>query len=174
MRQCPFFRKVNLAILLLVGITGQIHAQSIDQQVVGSNGREVKQGSVQLSFTVGEVAVAASKTDTLYLTQGYQQAFLDESNPIHVEQLFFDLLIFPNPFSGIITLRSSGQTPRDPVRLTWTDMAGRLVREEVVNLTSGQDLQLDLHTLPAGMYQVTLSMKDQPYLSTFQLIHIQP
>ncbi|MBK7343881.1 MAG: hypothetical protein IPJ06_12800 [Saprospiraceae bacterium] len=118
MRQNPFSRKVNMAILLLFGMAGQIHAQSIDQQVVGSSGREVKQGSVQLSFTVGEVAIADSKTDTLYLTQGYQQAFLDESNPIHVEELFFDLLIFPNPFSDIITLRSSGQTPGDPVRLT--------------------------------------------------------
>lgn len=163
-----------MAILLLFGIAGQIYAQSIDQQVIGSSGREVKQGSVQLSFTVGEVAIADSKTDTLYLTQGYQQAFPDESNPIHVEELSFDLLIFPNPFSDIITLRSSGQTPGAPVRLTWTDMAGRLVREQVVNLQSGQDLLLDLHTLPAGPYQVTLSTNDQPYLASFQLIHIQP
>ncbi|MBK7343880.1 MAG: hypothetical protein IPJ06_12795 [Saprospiraceae bacterium] len=53
-------------------------------------------------------------------------------------------------------------------------MAGRLVREQVVNLQSGHDLLLDLHTLPAGPYQVTLSTNDQPYLATFQLIHIQP
>ncbi len=174
MRQCPCFRKVNLAILLVFGMVGLVHAQSIDQQVIGSSGREVKQGSIQLSFTVGEVAVADSKADTLYLTQGYQQAFLDESSPIRVNDLLFDLLVFPNPFSDVVTLRSSGQVPSEPIRLTWTDISGRVMREQVVQLLSGTDHQLDLQSLPAGAYQVTLSTSGQPYLATFQLIHIQP
>lgn len=163
-----------MAILLSLGVAGLVHAQSIDQQVIASSGREVKQGSIQLTFTVGEVAVADSKTDTLYLTQGYQQAFLHESSPIRVNDLIFDLVVFPNPFSDVVTLRSSGPTPAEPIRLTWTDISGRVMLEQVVQLLSGTDQQLDLRSLPAGSYQVTMSTKGQPYLATFQLIHIQP
>lgn len=173
MRQIPFSRKVSTAIFLVIGMAGLVHAQSIDQQVIGSSGREVKQGSIQLSFTVGEVAVADANSDTLYLTQGYQQAFLDESSPIRVDDLLFDLVVFPNPFSDVVTLRSAGQTPAEPIRLTWTDISGRVMLEQVVQLLSGTDHQLDLRSLPAGSYQVTMSTSGQPYLATFQLIHIQ-
>ena len=173
MRQIPFFRKVILAILLAIGVAGSIHAQSIDQQVVASNGREVKQGSVQLSFTVGEVAVADPKADTLYLTQGYQQAFLDESTPIQVDHLQFDLAIFPNPFSDILTLRCTGQPPVEPLRMMWTDMNGRTIREQDVQLQAGTDYTLNLQSLPVGTYHLTISTEEHG-LATFQMIHIQP
>ncbi|HRW76857.1 MAG TPA: hypothetical protein P5563_13190, partial [Saprospiraceae bacterium] len=60
-------------MLLLSISAGQLLAQSMDQRVLGTTGREVQQGPVQLSFTVGEVATSSFMQDTLYITQGYQQ-----------------------------------------------------------------------------------------------------
>ncbi|MCF8238358.1 MAG: T9SS type A sorting domain-containing protein [Saprospiraceae bacterium] len=172
MRQIPFLRRAIPAILILCGMAGLIHAQSIDQQVLASSGREVKQGSVQLSFTVGELGISSFKADTLYLTQGYQQSFLEGSSPIHSHDLTFDLMVFPNPFSDVVTLRCTGQPPLEPVRLTWTDVAGHLAGEQSLQLIAGTDHALDLHTLPAGTYHVQLFSGRESILASFQLIHV--
>lgn len=172
MRQIPFLRRAIPAILILCGMAGLIHAQSLDQRVIASSGREVKQGSVQLSFTVGELAISSSKADTLYLTQGYQQVFLEGSTPIQSHPLTFDLMVFPNPFSDVVTLRCSGQPPQEPVRLTWTDVAGHLVGEQMLQLVAGTDHSLDLHALPAGTYHVQLTEGREAVLASFQLIHV--
>ncbi len=159
-------------MFLLCGMAGVIHAQSIDQRVIASSGREVKQGPVQLSFTIGELAVASVQSDTLYLTQGYQQVFPQGSTPIHSNPLTFDLLVFPNPFSDIVTLRCSGQPPQEPVRLTWTDVAGHLVSEQTLHLVAGVDHTLDLQSLPAGLYHIQLSTGPEEVLTSFQMIHV--
>ncbi len=67
-----------------------------------------------------------------------------------------DLLIWPSPSNGIIFLRWSGDLA-SPAAITILDVMGRIVHQ--VNdpaLLNGNDLQLDLSTLPPGNYVADL------------------
>lgn len=96
-----------LAISLL--ISGLISAQSIERDVVASSGDYFDNGSVSLSWTLGEIATETYTAGNVILTQGFQQ-------PGSTMQGFsLDLKVFLNgPFNGTnmnATLNSNGFIP---------------------------------------------------------------
>ncbi|MBC6399962.1 MAG: cadherin domain-containing protein [Ekhidna sp.] len=58
-----------------------------------------------------------------------------------------DLEIFPNPATGFVQVRSSGE-----VHATLTDLNGRMI-----HTGSGDEIMLDMHSLPNGIYLLTVS-----------------
>ncbi|MBC6425865.1 MAG: T9SS type A sorting domain-containing protein, partial [Ekhidna sp.] len=58
-----------------------------------------------------------------------------------------DLEIFPNPATGFVQVRSSGE-----VHATLTDLNGRMI-----HTGSGDEITLDLRSLPNGIYLLTVS-----------------
>lgn len=174
MRHISSFR-CTLPVMLLLSISaGQLLAQSMDQRVLGTTGREVQQGPVQLSFTVGEVATSSFMQDTLYITQGYQQVIPEGSTAIHGQPVPVDFLVYPNPFSDVVTFRWIGNTTASTMVLHWTDAAGRSVLTRTLDWASGKEVQLEVRSLPPGVYQIQMMTLDAIPVASFQLIRIIP
>ena len=60
-----------LAVFLLIGLTG--YGQSINPQVVSPAGQSLSNGSAQLTFTLGEIAVGTLTGGSNQITQGFLQ-----------------------------------------------------------------------------------------------------
>ncbi|MEZ4738580.1 MAG: T9SS type A sorting domain-containing protein [Flavobacteriales bacterium] len=63
------------------------------------------------------------------------------------------LLLFPNPFTDMLTIRTSFS---GPLRITLSDLTGRVVFKEQKNLSEGADLHLPLNGLAQGNYVVRI------------------
>lgn len=173
MRHISSFGYALLSMLLWSISTGPLLSQNIDQQVLGTSGREVQQGPVQLSFTVGEVATSSFSQDTLYLTQGYQQVIPEGSTALESPFSNMDFLVYPNPFSDVVTIRWVDEALAGDLMLHWTDAAGRSVLTQSLEwIAAGAEVQLDVRDLPPGAYQVRMTTSDAVPVAAFQLIRI--
>ncbi|PHS03672.1 MAG: hemagglutinin protein [Kordia sp.] len=65
-------KKILILILVLFFIENT-KAQSIERQVIGSSGTTLSNASVNLDFTVGELAVTTMSNGSIILTQGFHQ-----------------------------------------------------------------------------------------------------
>jgi len=96
-------------------------------------------------------------------TMGFLAVFDKEASDTNPEPVVQDVVLFPNPTSGHLTVRlKSAPTSPFVFQLTATD--GRLLRQTTY-MEGTTELQEDLTALPPGVYFVTLSMKEGVFIS---------
>jgi hypothetical protein len=142
---------------LLLGIvcswaTVNVGAQTLSHQVVASAGSQGTAATVQLSWTVGEVAVASLAGGGERLTQGYQQPVRLTTGVADAAGTDVLVRAFPNPVRDALTVAwqypSAGQWA---VRIF--DLQGRLVwagPSQAVEASG--ETPLDLSDLAVGSY----------------------
>ncbi len=91
-------------ITIFLGV--QLHAQSIERQVIGAAGASFNNSTIVLDFTVGEIVITTVKDDTFVLTQGFHQSpytilTIDPDTPT-----IFSM--YPNPTSGLVFIEGDG------------------------------------------------------------------
>lgn len=80
-RQYPRF----LMLLFCFGLLGNLSAQiQKEREVISSTGGEAQNSSIKLSFTVGETVVPTATSNSVILTQGFEQ-FIDSTGLISFE-----------------------------------------------------------------------------------------
>lgn len=157
-------------VALFFGPSSVLSAQSLQPQFIGTAGAQAAQGSVRLSYSVGEVVVASLTADTLLLTQGFQQPFPD--GPVSTDPVAdgWQLAVFPNPSSGIFYLRPGvipGGMTAVEILLHHTD--GREVLRQQTTLTAGDALAVPTSGLPAGAYFLTVRQQGRPLFGPARL-----
>jgi hypothetical protein len=105
----------------------------------------------------GEGAVSTALAVTVDNTVGIR-------NP---ENHDLGLEIFPNPGDGLYNIRLSSGKP-DMMQLKLTNVLGKTILDRPIQLTSGSDYQLNLESLPAGVY--FLNIKDNAQQVTKKLV----
>ena len=151
---------MNIQLLLasILSISMQlIVAQS--NRVIGSGGRSVTVGNLQVEYTVGEALTSTFSGSTVQLTQGFHQpkrTIIISSNPTDVfsdpkpgntsQATALSLSVYPNPTWSWSVIELSDDRSGT---LHVFDLQGRLIRTTLIN---GVRARIDLTDLAPGEY----------------------
>jgi len=174
-------KKILHTIILLVATASLLSAQSIERKVIGSAGKTLTAGNIQLDFTAGEsfaeTLVAASNS----ITQGFHQPALtvtrfadprDTSSMLPAERLNeklasgIDLTVYPNPAVDHIILKLNHAID-ESLSITITNMEGQLVKQEIMQQ---QTMQIDFSSLAAGTYLIMVKNAKGDLNNTYKVI----
>ena len=147
--------KQILAIVYFLIVYQFGHSQTPKPAVVTTSGAVLKQGSINLDFTVGELTVK-SLSDSNITSIG--QGFISSSAPPSVnviptyiaEQSPLKIRVYPNPASELIFADVSANT-LDKLQLAIYDMTGRLLSKEIY-ASSNNHIGISTQNWPPGSY----------------------
>jgi hypothetical protein len=142
-----------LGFLLFFAVSVPLSGQSLGRQLIGSAGGSGRFGDLQISWSLGEVAVGHLKATngTGRLTEGFQQPRLMPLNegvdPTLVQ-------VAPNPVKDVLSLYIPGDATEEWI-MTLGDVNGRTMLRRT-GLTTGNS-EVDLGQLPSGVYFLTIA-----------------
>ena len=145
-------RYIILATLLtfLCSVSG---AQSISRSLTSVTGTTSAANGFYLSYSVGEAVNTSLFGNRHFLTQGFQQPSLINTDSSSPDDQFDAVDVFPNPVEEELTVSFR-------IRILTTyfvdvfDMSGRLLMAKKYEKLTSQDKYLDLSNFSKGMYFV--------------------
>lgn len=149
-------KNLFLYFILMVA-TSFLQAQSIERQVIASGGAFAEATGLQLSFTVGELAIVQLENGELLLAQGFQQG--EAATPVSFfepERLHFTL--YPNPTKDAVWLKMDAAL-QNSLKISIFNAEGKLLQQRMEALAA-IPFELNLQPLPAGTYFILLENKD--------------
>lgn len=158
-----FLTVVSLAVLPFVGM-----AQSISPEVIASAGEHFDNGTVQLSWTLGEVMIDTYDNGTNILTQGFHQTELTVT-AIEREVVDIDMSIYPNPTSEFLNI-DFGRNDKD-INLQLYDMGGKLIHKDVINAYQTKYV-LPMQSVATGKYLIQMQSEDGKVNTTHQVVKV--
>ena len=131
-----------------------LSAQSIERQVIGAAGTVFTNGNVSMSFTIGETMVSSYDNGSYWLTEGFQQGFVDPI-AVDVKDEYSELgaRVYPNPFVSDFSIElDEGNVENYDVLVL--NLLGESVHFDRSNLGQRMDISLSHHT--TGIYFVQI------------------
>lgn len=156
-----FLTVLSLAALPFLGM-----AQSISPEVVASAGEHFENGSVQLSWTLGEVVIDTYDNGTNILTQGFHQTNLTVTA---IDETLADVRmnLYPNPTSEYLNIELSNNEQQ--INLQVYDMSGRLIHKDVINAYDTKYV-LPMQSVATGKYLIQMQSEDGKMNTTHQVV----
>lgn len=142
-------------------------SQTKDRDVTASAGDFSTAPSIQLSWTVGEVAVNSGQSGNLIVTEGFQQADEDPTDAPAPSEFAGEITVFPNPVEDVLNFEIRS---RDPLKLRAEvyDLQGQRVLEiPGFRVLSEHRGQVDFTKLPAGKWFLRFSTSGHVPVKTF-------
>lgn len=162
---------MNYSILFVLLIPLGISAQSFDNWVIGSGGEATISSGIQLSWTLGEPNTATINKNSLMITEGFHQSYLQYAFlQAHLPAAFQSVVrVFPNPATDHVQITFADNSARD-FDLRIFDVNGKMLQYHQYQSTA--NAQLNLQGWPASTYVISIQMHDvQSVLpQTFQII----
>jgi hypothetical protein len=153
-----------LSSLIIVGFYATVYSQSISHQVIASAGNSVTNGNMNLSYTVGEVAVTTISGNNYILTQGFHQPEHTVSSMLESEKTVIgSFAVYPNPAGGEVYFGYEFPQPGN-VSVALYDVSGKLVHPlwEQKEYISGKTIQFfNVEMLADGNYIVSASYQPE-------------
>lgn len=156
----------NILSITLIALPMLVGAQSITPEVVASAGEHFENGNVQLSWTLGEIAVSTYDNGGNILTEGFHQPELLITSIEEVSELDMMVNIFPNPTSDFINIEFTGNKTDMLVELF--DMNGKEVSRVDVDAYQ-METGINVSNMAAGGYLLRLTEENGKYVSTHQI-----
>ncbi len=164
-------KKIVFGIFFLGCI--QASSQSLDRSVLSTGGAYSQATGINLSATIGEIAVTTLTGASSILTQGFQQPdglFVGIVDPVSGT---LSWNAYPNPVSSLLTLELSSAKNEDLV-ISCHDLLGRMVLPVIsTKVIAGERMrvELDVQHLTPAMYLVRILRKDNPQeMETIRII----
>lgn len=158
-----FLTPLLLALLPFFGM-----AQSIEPQVIASAGEHFDNGTVQLSWTLGEVMIDTYDNGTNILTQGFHQTELTVTS-IEENLSNIRLNLYPNPTSEFLNIEL-GNNDKD-INLQLFDMSGKLIHRDVITAYTNKFV-LPMNAVATGKYLVQMQSEDGQMNTTHQVVKV--
>ncbi len=158
-------------VLLLACFLGfYVSGQSISSYVVASAGESVEAGGLNVSWTLGELAIETleDNDNTLILTQGFQQGYFEITSIGEPLSNNFILKVYPNPASEFVWVALESEEIKDAI-VELYNMEGKLVYNSKLNVVEGPN-KIDLNSLSSSQYILRISDATGNVLQTFKLI----
>ena len=115
-----------ISLLLITILSSLSFSQSISNEVIGSAGEEFSDGSVDLSWTLGEIMTETYSASGTLLTQGFHQPYINQSTTgIRTINEQLTASVFPNPTNSNATLIINNST--ESFYLELYDISGKIV-----------------------------------------------
>lgn len=160
----------KILLIVFVSILGSyIYGQEVSSSVIASAGESVKTGDVDVSWTLGEIAIETiGDGSTVVLTQGFQQGYFEITSigePLSSE---FQINVYPNPASEFIWVDLSSNELESALVEIY-DMEGKLVYNNKWEFVDGPNKIL-LNDLNASQYILRVTNNSGKVIQTFKLI----
>ena len=151
---------ILLGAFLLLGIAAKAQPPSIERYVIASAGWNYYNGSTfEMDYTVGEFAVITLSDASNYLTQGFQQPFVDPDVSVN-DNPFADMNIsyFPNPTSGNLTLNITNAGDRE-FKVELFDLLGQRISTQtgIASYSGNANVVIDMQKCATGNYYLRIS-----------------
>lgn len=156
--------KKNLFAIALCAFSILANAQSLTPQVIASAGNSSTVGNVNLSYTVGEMAMVETFTNgNTILTQGFQQPELMVSSILESEKSALgSFAVYPNPANAEVFF--GYEFPKEgSVEVAIYDVAGKFVSNvwTEIDYVSGKSIHsFQCDKLASGNYVVSANFID--------------
>jgi len=156
-----FLTIISLSLLPFLGM-----AQSISPEVIASAGEHYDNGTVQLSWTLGEVMIDTYDNGTNILTQGFHQTELTVTS---IEETLADirLNLYPNPTSEYLNIELGNN--EEDINLQLYDMSGKLIHKDVINAYDTKYV-LPMQSVASGQYLVQMQSENGKLNTTHQVV----
>lgn len=146
---------------LLISLNG--YSQSAEPQIISSSGDHFNNGTIQISFTIGEPVVKTVSDGTNTLTQGFHQTNwsfvgLEDYTPS------FNISVYPNPVQDELKIESKDFKG---VIYQIYDAAGKIVLEG--NLEN-EKTQINTENLAPATYSLVLRNSNESLLKIYKLV----
>lgn len=157
-------------MVFAAGTAAALSAQSgaeVGPQVVSTAGGTAKTAQIQVSWTLGELAVGTwTLNDGRILTEGFHQPRLQVAPVLENAQLA--VAILPNPVQSLLQVQVSQKTVQ-PLGATLVDLQGRQLLQ-LNNLEVGTT-RIDFSQYPGGIYLLHFhySQQERP-VETFKVV----
>jgi hypothetical protein len=126
---------------------------------------------LQLSFSLGEVAVETWSGAGIRITQGFHQPDF-ETTSVDAFQLM-DVQVFPNPVRDLLQVTVLDSPPGlEVVQLTLVDLTGRACLTDRIRLGGNMTHTLNMGGLPPGMYVLTLEDAERHWVARYKITKI--
>lgn len=152
-----------LTLLLLGGLA--LHAQDASPSVLGSAGTTSQTGTVEISWTLGEMAIASLDAPQAQLTQGFHQPQIVVTVLADAFPDTWEVKAFPNPVSEILHVRWNASN--HPVHLRFTNLSGQVLFQHQVENANATQFQVSDY--PQGSYFLEVFDQHGSHAKTFKV-----
>lgn len=153
-------------ILLLVHFT---NGQSVDRDVLASNGDTQESGQVEISWTIGETIINSFFLESFNIVSGFQQPITDSLEFV-IEKDDNTVSIYPNPFFNYLVISFSIPTQED-MQIKLIGSSGHLFRN--MNLKKGLNMvKMEVPELASGHYSLLFIVNNE-LISVQKIIKIK-
>jgi len=141
------------ALLPLLLTAATTYAQSLDQQVIGTSGRQYVTASARVAFTIGEPLTATLTGQDGIITQGFHQGTITVTS-VRDELTAAALSVHPNPAVDVLTVTTSAAGAQWHLHT----IDGKAVMHGT--LQQGHN-EIDVTTLAQATYMLTVVARDR-------------
>ncbi len=150
---------VVLCSMVLFSFAGW--GQSLSPTVVASAGDYFDNGTVSISFTVGEVAVTTLEAGDVILTQGFQQPFELDVTGVKDQEISWSVKTYPNPVKENLHVKFTLENP-DGFTIVVMDLTGKKVFiKKYDQVQPGEVKDIDFQNYAPGIYLISVTSNDK-------------
>ena len=164
--------KIFATLLLMVLLSSSGFGQTLSPSVISSAGQENASSSIQLSWTLGELAINDFFTGFGLLTEGFHQPQLsvqeitsDNAQVTDVEA--YAISVFPNPVSNSLVVIND--TPKSQLfNVILYDTQAKVHYKETI-LNGESEFTIDVSSLAQGIYFLHFLNPDNEQKQVFRI-----
>ncbi len=161
-------KRIALLAFIMV-LSSKLDAQLIYPQVFSSFGGNLKNETVQLTWTAGEPLYETVSSNVGILTQGFNQTvYITTDIPDFPPYPLPNLTVFPNPFQGILYVNLPTESS-ETLGIQLFDMFGRCI---LIKKTNSNLEELHLPHIANGMYVLRITRSNR-ILKTFRVAKVE-
>ena len=139
-----------------------------EQEVISSAGEHYSNGSVQISWTLGEIVTETATDGNNIVTQGFHQTNLTitKIEEEYINNVDASITIFPNPTSDLATINLTDVDISNFI-FELNDNKGKTILKK--NFESESEV-IDFSQYAASIYYIRIYNKSGTYANTFEVI----
>ena len=159
-------KKLTFLVYLLSYI-GIVYNGIQAQEVICASGNYTTNESGSFCWTLGELVTETFTTENHFITQGFQQANPMSTFAREFKPLDFDISVFPNPTTSLITLKINEKEIK-PVSISYHlyNMYGVSISQNEVH---ENEMSISIKNRPPGMYYLVVVI-DKEIIKSFKII----
>ncbi len=145
--------------MVLIPFLGR--GQSLTPTVIASAGDYFDNGTVSISFTVGEVAVTTLEAGDVVLTQGFQQPFELDVTAVKDQEISWSVKTYPNPVKAQLHVKFTLEKP-DDFNIVVMDLTGKKVlTKKFGQVQPGEVREINFQNYAPGIYLISVTSGDK-------------
>jgi hypothetical protein len=130
-------------------------------EILSPAGNYYNNGTINISWTIGEIAVSTLAGDNLILTQGFQQPIVAIGTSINKENFDRLIKVYPNPVQNHLNVFFPFDNLGN-LTICVSDITGRrLMLNKIHTIKTGTILNIDFSQYKPGIYLLMIYSEDK-------------